>query len=109
MHLEIDAVRPSEADDVALIAGGDFDVLDATVHLAVGLRERVFGIECSCGARTPLPAATLRSVFFAAWYASALATGAAKTVIVTVAVELPAAFCSLYLKVSVPTKFVAGV
>ena len=23
--------------------------------LALGLRERVFGIECACGARTPLP------------------------------------------------------
>ena len=54
-------------------------------------------------------ALTLRAVFCAAWKASSTVIGAATTLKVTVAVELPAGFCRMYLNVSAPVKFVAGV
>ena len=57
--------------------------------------------------RTP-GAATLRMVLIVALNASATATGAAKTVMVAVAVELPAKLLTVYLKVSVPVKPAGG-
>jgi precorrin-3B methylase len=33
VHLQVDAVRPSEADDVALVSGGDCDVGGATDYV----------------------------------------------------------------------------
>ena len=60
-------------------------------------------------ASTPDPAATESGVLITPLYASATAVGAAKTVKVTVAVELPAKFDRTYLKVSAPVKAAAGV
>ena len=53
--------------------------------------------------RTP-GAAWLRVTFLPVPNESSTAAGGASTVMVTVAVELPAGFCSLYLKVSAPVK-----
>ena len=33
MHLQVDTVRPSEADDVAFVSGGDRDVGRATDYI----------------------------------------------------------------------------